>query len=328
MACWPECSPWCECIDGKCQPTPVQVNAVRLRTLDGRYLQAVNGGRDRLWATNVVPHNWETFLLASFPPHGSITAMWPLASGNRITLDLCSSNWGSSSDLVCVDVTGDYGPYIIIDIQFGGPGAFASLEYYTYEMQCVLLIEKAGGGSITTGDEISLSTWSNFYLRPESAQDPAYIMADGTTPFPFVVEFSEVRAGLGWRPSSVNCQAGATVKGTITDASTSQPIVGAVVEALGVLDRQQFRFSASTGNFGEFTLTTIVDRYEKDCVPEGNVVLTTTADQYQTNVIDPFTVPGEGEVVVNITLQHLITLETSQDYAPPHHHPNIPHPSP
>ena len=37
MTCWPPCNPWCECVNRKCQPTPVQVNAVRLRTRDGRY---------------------------------------------------------------------------------------------------------------------------------------------------------------------------------------------------------------------------------------------------------------------------------------------------
>jgi len=68
-------------------PSPVSINAVRLRTPDGRYLQAANGGGGLLIAASVAAANtWETFLFA--PP-----AAWPLGSGSLVSLDVCNANW-------------------------------------------------------------------------------------------------------------------------------------------------------------------------------------------------------------------------------------------
>jgi hypothetical protein len=38
---------WCECVDGECRERPARINAVRLRTPDGRYLYAGAGGEGR-----------------------------------------------------------------------------------------------------------------------------------------------------------------------------------------------------------------------------------------------------------------------------------------
>src|SRR4030095_1495385 len=84
---------------------------------------------------------------------------------------------------------------------------------------------------------------ANFFLTT-GAQTKAHIGGDGTAPFQadtvFVVEFSEVRPGLGFRPPSVNCQICGTVTGTVTNASTGLPIANAMVVAQGVLENHPF----------------------------------------------------------------------------------------
>jgi hypothetical protein len=66
MACWPECNPWCECVDDVCRPLAPVINAIRLRTLDGRPVKARFGGLGVLEAnTNILPA-WSTaFLLVA-----------------------------------------------------------------------------------------------------------------------------------------------------------------------------------------------------------------------------------------------------------------------
>jgi len=231
MTCWPPCSPWCDCINGQCQSTPVQINAVRLRTRDGRYLQAIIGGGAGLWATTVGdPQQWETFRFA--PP-----TLWPLASGDPFSLVVCDSNWAPSVNQVRVEHSRTPGPGLVGHL-FGGPETFVLVRtpfpagFPGYQgddpaLERTFSIIKSGGGQINTGDEISLRITSGrldpsgndivHFFRTTGAQDQAHIGGDGTIPFQadtiFVVEFSEVRAGLGFRPPSVNCQICGTVTG-------------------------------------------------------------------------------------------------------------------
>ena len=84
--------------------------------------------------------------------------------------------------------------------------------------------------------------------------------------------------------------------GTVTDASTGQPIANAKVEAQGVLENHPF--SAMTDSNG----IALKDSDGRDCIPAGNVTLRATANRYQPRTTNPVTVPSEGGVVVLIQL--------------------------
>src|SRR5829696_2153328 len=112
MDCFPPCSPWCECINGRCQETPVTINAVRLRTPDGRYLQAARGGGGLLVAANVAPGTSETFLFqvgdvtptTTFPlTSGTVDEQGRPILGSLIALDVSNASWGPSGLRVRVD---------------------------------------------------------------------------------------------------------------------------------------------------------------------------------------------------------------------------------
>ena len=132
------------------------------------------------------------------------------------------------------------------------------------------------------------------------------VVGDATTPFQtdttFIVEFNEVRTGLGWRPSQVDCQLCATVTGTVSDARTGNPIAGARVTATGQLDVQgqmvPFTYSATTAADGRYTLS---DALGRTCVPQGPVNLSVTDDRHEPQTI-AVAVPGDGNVTVPITL--------------------------
>ena len=259
MDCWPPCSPWCNCINGGCQPAPVTINAVRLRTPDGRYLQAANGGGGLLVAANIAtPLQWETFLFA--PP-----TMWPLRSGDPIALDVCNASWGPSGLRVRVDHNvktwpPKKGQDRLVSYFVGGPGARVyvnagfSAGYPAYPgsekepLERIFDIVKVGGGVINNGDQVALRINSNFsqtfFFRTTGGQNGAEIHGDGTalgqTGTLFVVEFNEVRTNLGWRPPVVQCQTCATVTGTVSSAASGLPIANAKVEALGVLEDHEF----------------------------------------------------------------------------------------
>ena len=119
-SCWPECSPWCVCVDGVCRPSNLTVNAVRIRTVDGRYLQALNGGGFYLTPVAVAsPGAWETFLLD--PP-----ATWPLVSGSQIALQVVNASWRPSGNVVRVEhgarrLPGSKKSPGLVTYQIGGP---------------------------------------------------------------------------------------------------------------------------------------------------------------------------------------------------------------
>jgi hypothetical protein len=89
------CPAWCICVDGKCQPSPMQLNALRFRTADGRYL----GGRGLgLQAMATIPTPTETFYYAP-------TQTEP----NAQTLTACDWDWSQGLKIVRIE------PRIVLD---------------------------------------------------------------------------------------------------------------------------------------------------------------------------------------------------------------------
>jgi uncharacterized protein YfaP (DUF2135 family) len=314
MDCWPPCSPWCVCVGGACQKSPVAVNGVRFRTQDGRYLQASNGGGAVLVATTVAnPAQWETFRFE--PP-----TVWPLSSGDKISLNLCNSNWDPSGQLVRVDhgvktFPPRKGTDRLVSYEVGGPGQAVWVRtnfgagYPAYSgddpVERIFDITKPAGGVINDGDLVSLRINSNFgktfFFRTTGAGNGAEIDGDGTfagqAGTVFKVEFVEVRSGLGVRPPAFDCQSCATVDGTVTRAAGGQPIGGASVVALDVLENHSFaNTSAANGTF------TLRDTEGRTCIPAGDIKVQASADRYKTKTIAPVAVPGAGSVNVPIHL--------------------------
>lgn len=275
-----------------CTPSDFQINAMRLRTRDGRYLRAVDGGDSVMVATKVTPGPFETFLFVwlSLPGSYLFPGKWPLSSGDPITLTVCTVNFDYSNQFVRVERTitaypsGDSWTY-------GGADSVVRLYnnclYHTPSgcprAEWMFWIEKADGSLITTNDEISLRTENGFYFRTTSTQDGAGIVADGTTPFQedtvFVVEFSQVKPNVGWL-------AWGDVTGTVIDAATGRAIDNAVVFAI---DESNM---VTTGVDGRFTFS---------CLPVGTVAINAFADMY----VGPgkeVTVTAEGSIDVRIEL--------------------------
>jgi hypothetical protein len=170
----------------------------------------------------------------------------------------------------------------------------------------VFYVDKAGGGQINSGDEISIRIGQTridegpYFFRVNGAGDGAEIMGDGTAPFTaetsFTVRFTEVRAPLGVRPSEVICQACAAVTGTVSGPNGA-PIPGAMVAAQGAAVAGH-PFSATTDASGRFRLS---DADGRDCIPPGPLSVVASADRYQKRAV-MVTVPGQGSVAVDIHL--------------------------
>jgi uncharacterized protein YfaP (DUF2135 family) len=289
------------------------INAIRLRTPDQpdgqgryRYLQAVNGGGGGLFAVRVAsPTQWETFLFE--PP-----TAWPLSSGDQLSMNLCNSNWDASGMLVRVD----HGVHVFprpsrkdpppVTYEIGGPGQAVWVTtgfpagYPAYPgddpLERIFDIIKPGGGNINSRDSVSLRINSNlgktFFFRVAGGHDGADIYGDGpaadqadTT---FIVEFVEVRSGLGV------C---GKVDGTVTRAAGGQAIQGVLVEALNVVGNRSY--NATTDSNGTYTLTNPV---EGMCLPAGNIKVRASANRFKTKTIDPVVVPAGGSVNVPIQL--------------------------
>jgi hypothetical protein len=166
--------------------------------------------------------------------------------------------------------------------------------------------DKAGGGQINSGDEISIRIGQTridegpYYFRVSGSGDGAQIWGDGTAPFTadtaFIVRFIEVRASLGVRPPEVICQVCAAVTGTVRGPDGS-PIAGATVTADGAAVTGH-PFSATTDTNGRFRLH---DAQGRDCIPPGPLSVIASADRYQTGEV-MVTVPNQGSVDTDIQL--------------------------
>jgi hypothetical protein len=248
-------------------------------------------------------------------------------SGDTISLVIPGSAWAPSQNMVRVEHGGRHQPPAD---PHGGPG----LDYYvmggpdtwvwattagsygfspgfpaytgTDPDEWVFYLDKAGGGQINSGDEISIRIGQTrinegpYYFRVSGSGDGADIMGDGTAPFTaetaFTVKFIEVRAPLGVRPSEVSCQVCAAVTGTVRGPDGT-PIAGATVTAQGAAVTGH-PFFATTDASGRFRLN---DADGRDCIPPGPLSVIASADRYQTGAVT-VTVPGQGSVDTDIQL--------------------------
>ena len=315
--CWPPCSPWCTCDTdtGQCQVRAATINAIRLRTPDGRFLQSPTAGGALLVAATVAaPGAAETFLFAS-------GMSGPRRSGDAIELWACNASFGASSaqlrvehSVVVLPRSGKNAPPLVT-YEIGGPGmavfvnAGFSPGYPAYRAndpaEWTFDILKAGGGPIADGDAVSLRINSNlgrtFFFRVTGSQSGAVVNGDGTSQGAagtvFIATFNEVLPGAGWRPTVVVCRTCADIVGSVVNQSSKAPIANAVVEALDVIENHPF--AGTTGLNGGFALA---DPEGRTCVPSGTVRLSARADRHQTKIHGPVAVPAAGTINVTIEL--------------------------
>jgi hypothetical protein len=304
-------------VNDLCQPSAVSINAVRLRTPDGRYLQAVNGGGGGLFAVSVTaPSIWETFPFV-------LPAAWPLVSGSQIALDVCNANWDPAGLRVRVDhrtVTlrdGRKSPPLVT-YEVGGPGTSVWVSgpfpagYPAYPgddpAERIFTLDKlvAGvpapaGTPINSGDSVHVRITSNrgdtYFFRVADASSGAGVGGDGLNfrdpAIVFVAEFNEVRSGLGWRPAAVQCQTCAAVTVQVTGAAGT-PIAGATA----VAQVPGHPYQGTTGVNGQAAL---VDTSNRNCVPAGGVTVQVSADRYQDKSVGA-QVPDSGALGVSLAL--------------------------
>ncbi|MGH3948990.1 MAG: carboxypeptidase regulatory-like domain-containing protein [Pseudonocardiaceae bacterium] len=316
-------------MDDVCRPLAPVINAIRLRTLDGRPVKARFGGLGVLEAnTNILPA-WSTAFLLVAPGH------WPMNSGDKVSLVIPDSGWMPSTNKVRVEhgvrrkQSLDYyvmgGPNTWVwAAPAGAPNFSSGYPGYTQDtdpLEWEFTFEKAGGGPIGDGDQVSIRIGQSridegpYYFRVSDIADGAPIYGDGTAPFQndttFIISSTEVRDGLGLRPDGdIVCQTCGTVTGTVTGAG-DQPVAGVTVTAASAPGPDGapiagHPFSATTDAQGNYRLQ---DAQGRDCIPPGQIILTFTADRYQTATAD-VTVPGQGGVSKNIQLACTIVQGT------------------
>ena len=328
MSCWPPCSSgWCECVGDQCQPSPTTFNAIRIKTTDGRYLQALNGGDGVILAPTATsaPGQWETFLFEA-------PTVWPLESGSPISLRHMSNNWGPSADLIRVEHTvyrlpkkGKKDPQLV-RYQIGGdgesvrvhPGFSAGYPAYPgddpHERIFKLTkieagIEAPDGSPIVDGDQVTFSFPSLNPNEPGRAwrllDDVSVPHIDGDAvpggalaPTVFTLEFNEVREGLGWRPPQGVCRACAAVTAQVSRRIDGRGIAGARVMALAPAEP----FAGTTQPpDGSVALSAFIDGAQRTCVPAGKIRLQATADRYQVSTVVA-QVPDHGQIIVAIPM--------------------------
>ena len=312
--CWPPCSPWCTCdtATGQCSVRPVTINAIRLRTPDGRFLQSPATGRLLTASTVAAPGAAETFLFAA-----GMTG--PRTSGDAIELRGCNASFAFSGAQVRIDHSVQVLPrgkhqQPLVTYEIGGPGMAAFVSgplpagYPAYRAddpaEWTFDIVKAGGGAIVDGDSVSLRINSNlgrtFFLRVTGAASGAVVNGDGTSRGApgtvFIVTFNEVMAGIGWRPAAIACRSCAEVVGSVINQTSKAAIAGAFVEALDVFENHPF--SGTTGSNGRFALA---DAEGRTCIPSGAVRFRATTNRHQPKIHGPVALPAAG--VQNITIE-------------------------
>ncbi len=291
---------------------------MRLRTPDGRYLQAANGGGAVLVAASVTaPGTWETFLFV--PP-----AAWPLVSGSQIALDVCNANCDPAGLRVRVDHRTVVLPHSgkcdrLVTYEVGGPGTSVWVSgpfpagYPGYPgddpAERIFTLDKLVGGvpapagtPINSGDSIHVRITSNrgdtYFFRVDDGSSGAQVGGDGADfrdpAIVFIADFNEVRPGLGWRPGVVQCQTCAAVTAVVTRAADGTPIAGATA----VAQVPGHPYQGTTGANGQAAL---LDSSNRNCVPAGGVAVQASADRYQDKSVS-VTVPGSGAIDVPIAL--------------------------
>jgi uncharacterized protein YfaP (DUF2135 family) len=315
VTCFPPCSPWCDCVNDVCQPSPLSINAVRLSTPDGRYLQAANGGPGLLIASSVIPDAWETFLFVS-------PAAWPLVSGSQISLDVCNANWDPAGLRVRVEQRyvnlphGRKDPGLVA-CEVGGPGTRVWVgDPWPPDPICpgdpaditFTLVKVVDGTPAAPGTPIISRDFVlvmitgrgnvTYFFNVHGGSSGAEIGCDGLNFRDpgnlFFAEFNEVRSGLGWRPAAVQCQTCAAVTVLVTGAAAGTPLAGATAVALV----PGHPYQGTTGADGAAAL---VDTSNRNCVPAGGVAVQASADRYQDKSIG-VQVPDSGAVEVALAL--------------------------
>lgn len=318
--CWPPCSPYCECVDGDCRPSTIQINAVRFRTADGRHLVAAGGGGAGLFASNGGTPQSQTFRF--MPP-----AEWPFASGDPIALVVCDSTWNASANWVRVYHTGvrtGASVSYVLGGEDGGvfvnAGFSAGINGYSGDdpQEKEFSIIKSGGGAINDGDTVFIGIAQNtadfgpFFFRVSGS---GQVEGDGTDPAvsgagaaaaaatPFIVEFHEVKGNnVGPRPTRVLCRRCATVSVIVSDARNRSPLPRANVWATGSLSNDPFKLTARALNGGQFTFAYRTRSGIREiCVPEGEIVLSVTEGRHE-SFSGLVTVPAAGSITVPVEL--------------------------
>ncbi|MCC3773615.1 carboxypeptidase-like regulatory domain-containing protein [Streptomyces sp. UNOB3_S3] len=249
-----------------------------------------------------------------------------MTSGDKISLMACDAGWGPSNNLMRVEHStlvrpNPQGGTTLVTYVMGGPGtlvwaytAFPS-GYPGYSgddpNEWEFYVEKAGGGPISQGDEVSIRIDPSrtgvgpYWFRVTGPEDGAYIGGDGTIPFQgetsFLAEFTEVRPGLGLRPTTVICQSCAQVTGTVVGRQ-GVAVEGARVTSEGDSVRSH-PFLATTDANGRFKLE---DGQSRDCIPPGPLSIKVEADTYVSRDI-AVDVPGQGRIDVG-TVQLVCTI--------------------
>jgi uncharacterized protein YfaP (DUF2135 family) len=325
MACFPQCSPWCDCVNDQCVPSAVTINALRLTTQDGRAVGASAAAGGILVARTAVPAQTETFLLAA-------PTAYPLRSGDPLSLVMCNAAWASSGLMVLVDHTvvtfgGSHSldpgqkSAPIVTYEVGGTGASVLVSaglspgYPAYPgsdpAERIFAIVKLVNGApapvgtpVNSGDLVAIRIDSNrgktFFFRVLGAQSGAGIDGDGTVAgqagTAFVVTFNEVRTGLGWRPATIVCQSCAQVTVKVTDGASGQVLAGAT--AVAQIQNANHPYQGTTSATGRVVLA---DSAGRTCVPAGQITITVTHNRHQTRTVTA-TVPGSGAIEVDVAL--------------------------
>lgn len=287
-----ECPAWCECRDERCVPSEVNLNAVRFRMRDGRYLAAPGGAGWLTAGGTADPGPFGTFYVTPAP---TFAETW--------VFNVCNDGWAPSGNVIRIaprfvphpDINGN---------RWGGPGCDVSVISYPLsvpgwrgaEQEYTARMIKADGsdGEPTSGDEILLvaAEGTYFRVRGPGEERPGTVVADGTAAAAdttFQLVRNEVRPGDGWRPAKVVCVNCAPVTGVVRNYGTGEPVPGAHVVADGT------SFEATTDAQGRFTLTSSTGT----CVPAGTHTLNTT---HPTHLPDERQITVEPEVPLDLVI--------------------------
>ncbi|WAL96519.1 carboxypeptidase regulatory-like domain-containing protein [Streptomyces sp. Je 1-369] len=288
-----ECPAWCECVNERCVPSAVRLNAMRFRMRDGRWLYT-SGGAGRLSADPTpTPGPFHTFYFTAPPTF------------EASVLTACGPGWEVSGNIVRVDPRTEPHPKEHIKhYRWGGTGCDVWVSSYPLsvpghhgaEEEYTVRVVRADGSSEepTSGDDVLLvaAEGTYFRVRGPAEQWPGTVTADGAVAADdtvFRLFVNEVRPADGWRPGKVVCMSCAPVTGLVRHHVTGEPVAGAHVVADGT------GFEAVTDEHGRFALA----KGAATCVPAGAHTLTTT---HGTHLEDKRQITVEPEVPLDVVI--------------------------
>ncbi|HEY3437449.1 MAG TPA: carboxypeptidase regulatory-like domain-containing protein [Actinotalea sp.] len=275
------------------------INALRLRTPDGRYVRSTNVGQGLVVAQAVAtPGSSETFLLVA--PGAA-----PLTSNGPVSLAVCTSSWTLPASLLRVDHNVISLPHghkgdRLVTYEVGGAGARVldsppfSAGYPAYsghdDAESIFTLVRldgstpsAAGTAIATGDTVALQISSNrgntFFFRATTGASGAEVHGDGMSVAQadthFVVELNEVRAGVGWRPADGLCRSCAAVTAVVQRAAAGNGAIAGASASVVVQGHTYAGVSQASGR------APLAEPDGNTCVPSGTVTVQASADRYQ-----------------------------------------------